>query len=314
MLSKLLDFAVVVPTRNAGPGWTQWLDALDAQDIKPSEVLVIDSSSTDRTAELARARGYRVEIIPVSSFNHGRTRQDAVSKVGGVEVIVMLTQDAILSTKQTLNALVSLFDDPRVGAAFGRQLPRPGAKPMEAHARLFNYPLSSRVVTARDIPTLGIKAAAISNSFAAYRRSALDEVGGFPGNVPLCEDTYVAAKMLLADWEISYSAYAAVYHSHDYTGWDEFRRYFDIGVFHSRECWLLDAFGKPEGEGLRYLRSEVEYLWREAPGWVVSSIVRNVLKFTGYRLGRIERRLPKYLKKRISMHVSYWECEVDNGN
>ena len=42
-----------------------------------------------------------------------------------------------------------------------------------------------------------MKTAFNSNSFAAYRRKALKDVGGFPINTILSEDMYVTAKMLL---------------------------------------------------------------------------------------------------------------------
>ena len=89
------------------------------------------------------------------------------------------------------------------------------------------------------ISSIGIKAAFLSNSFAAYRRSALESVGGFPSDTIFGEDTFAAAKMLLNGWKIAYSAEATVYHSHNLTFIEEFRRYFDIGVFHSREKWFM---------------------------------------------------------------------------
>ena len=83
-----------------------------------------------------------------------------------------------------------------------------------------------------------MKTAFNSNSFAAYRRKALKDVGGFPINTILSEDMYVTAKMLLKNWSVAYCADAKVYHSHNYTIWQEFKRYFDIGVFHAKEAWI----------------------------------------------------------------------------
>jgi rhamnosyltransferase len=219
----------------------------------------------------------------------------------------MLTQDAMLFDRVGLSALVAPFYDKTVGASFGRHLPRVGADPIEAHARLFNYPVHSRVVGAEDIPELGIKAAAISNSFAAYRMTALDGVGGFPTDVILCEDVYVAAKMLMSGWKIAYCGNAVVRHSHDYSWWQEFKRYFDIGVFHSRERWILERFGKPQGEGARFVKSEIKYVWQTAPRLIVPIVFRTASKILGYHLGRVEGVLPVELKRRFSMHSAYWE-------
>jgi glycosyltransferase involved in cell wall biosynthesis len=44
--------------------------------LKP-KVLVIDSSSTDRTVETARGMGVETLVIPKGEFNHGLTREMA---------------------------------------------------------------------------------------------------------------------------------------------------------------------------------------------------------------------------------------------
>lgn len=77
------------------------------------------------------------------------------------------------------------------------------------------------------------------------------------------EDAYVAARMLLAGYQVRYAASAQVYHSHDYRLLEEFRRYFDIGVFYGREPWIRQAFGDAGGEGKRYVLAELHAL-REA--------------------------------------------------
>jgi rhamnosyltransferase len=59
---------------------------------------------------------------------------------------------------------------------------------------------------------LGIKSIFISNSFAAYRRSALLAVGGFRKDVIFGEDTVTAARLLLSGYQVAYSAQACVYH------------------------------------------------------------------------------------------------------
>jgi len=193
-----------------------------------------------------------------------------------------------------------------VGVAYGRQLPAPEATPIAAHARLFNYPVKSYVRSAADISAYGIKTAFLSNSLAAYRRSALLAVGGFPSSVILSEDTMVATKMLLSGWKITYCAEATCYHSHNYTLIKEFQRYFDIGVFHAREAWYLQALGGAEGEGKRFVLSELRYLRRHAPALMPAALLRSAFKLIGYRLGRLEHYLPRYVKRAFSMNRGFW--------
>ena len=153
---------------------------------------------------------------------------------------------------------------------------------------------------------LGLKAAFLSNSLAAYKRSVLMNVGGFPANVIFGEDMCVAARILLSGKKIAYVADACAYHSHTYTSTQEFKRYFDIGVLHSREAWLLKEFGSVQSEGKRFARSELRYLLKKDPTQIPGALLRTVSKLLGYRLGRMEARLPQNIKRFMSMHSKYW--------
>jgi rhamnosyltransferase len=297
--------AVCIPTLNAGSQAAVLADAIAAQTLQADMILVVDSSSDDGSVETFKRIGARIHSIDRRDFSHGGTRQLGVELLADADLIIFLTQDAIPGSF-AFEKLSRCFDDPQVAAAFGRQLPRPGSGPIEAHARLFNYSGLSRVTTLDDRQTLGIKTVFFSNSFSAYRRIDLMEVGGFPSHLIMGEDTYVAAKMLLAGKKIAYSADAAVIHSHDYSLREEFRRYFDAGVLHSRERWIRDQFGGAENEGLRFVKSEVGYLLECRPILVPSALFRTLLKFLGFQLGLRERVLPLALKRRLGMLRTYW--------
>jgi len=306
MESSADSIAVVVPTLNAATLWPVFQSALAAQTVQPAHVLIIDSSSTDETRSLAEIAGYRVMPVAREEFNHGGTRQMAANLLSDVEIVVFLTQDAVLAEPTALAKLIRVMRSPEVGAAYGRQLPRRGATPIEAHARVFNYPPVSDLRDLSSRERLGFKAIFISNSFAAYRRTALLEVGGFPSDVIFGEDTITAARLLLADWNIAYVADAQVYHSHSYTWKQEFERYFDIGVLHSREAWLLRDFGQTRSEGSRFVISEMKYLLSRAWWMIPSALIRTGLKLLGYRLGRKETQLSPAIKRRLSMQPSFW--------
>jgi len=301
-----MKFGLCLPTRNAGPSLQKLLDSIHAQKTRPFKFLVVDSSSEDGTVLACRKAGAQVRVIPQEKFNHGGTRWKAVGLLKGCPVVVFLTQDAVLADPGALGRLLQAFRDPQVGVAYGRQLPHPHSGLFGAHARLFNYPEVSSVKTLQDVPRLGIKTAFTSNSFAAYRVTALRSVGGFASDVILSEDMCAAGRMILAGWKVAYVAEARVYHSHDYSPTEEFKRYFDIGVLHAREPWILRSFGTAEGEGKRFVLSEIRYLASRAP-WLLPMIgVRTAFKWAGYRLGILENRIPLSWKRRWSMNRSYW--------
>lgn len=300
--------ALIVPVRNGGADWRRAARAILTQQRQPDRVLVIDSESSDGSDEVATQCGFELRRIAVRDFDHGGTRQMAAELCADCELLVYLTQDAELADPGALGTLLRAFDDDQVGLAYGRQLPRREAGAIESHARLFNYPAQAQRRTLADTAALGLKAAFTSDSFCAYRSADLQRVGGFPRRIIVSEDMVVAARMLQTGRAVAYVSDACVYHSHDYKIRQEFKRYFDIGVLHAEQPWLLRAFGRPEGEGLRFVRSEWAYLLAQAPWHLPSAAVRTAGKYLGYRFGRHHAKLPRKWKRRLSMHRGYWNA------
>lgn len=302
-----MKFTICIPTLNAVREWDKLVESLRLQGERPDRVIIIDSQSDDSTVELAREAGFTVISRPRAEFNHGATRQMAAELCPEAEILVYMTQDAVLADSRSIGSLLAVFADPDIGAAYGRQLPRPKSRAIEAHARLFNYPVESQTRSLASRRELGIRAAFLSNSLAAYRRSTLLEIGGFPSDVIFGEDMVTAARILLAGKKVAYVAEARAYHSHAYSWRQEFERSFDIGALHSRESWLLKEFGHATGEGKRFVLSELRYLLRREPALLPAMIARTAVKVLGYRLGRMESSLPLQIKRRISMHPGYWK-------
>jgi rhamnosyltransferase len=304
---ELTDSRIIIPVRNGGERWRQAALALARYVPDASMVVVVDSDSSDGSDRVALEQGFELLRIDAKTFNHGRTRQDAVARFcQGKAFVIFLTQDAVIAARETLPNILAAFEDPRVGVAYGRQLPHVNARPFEAHAALFNYPVTGDIRSVADASRLGIKTAFNSNSFSAYRICALEQCGGFPSHLVLGEDAWVAMRMLLAGWYVKYCADAPVYHSHDYSLLREMERYFDFGVMHAQMPELLSRFGIPEGEGLRFVKSEFRHIWRTAPWLLPEVVVRNGLKYVGYRLGRNYLHLPNAMRRRLSMTKGYW--------
>jgi len=272
-------------------------------------VAVVDSGSTDGSDGVAAECGFEIMRIDPRTFNHGRTRQMAVDRFcAGLEFVVFLTHDAVLEGSTAVTELLSAFTDPNVGAAYGRQVPHTGARPFDAHVILFNYGPHSETRSLEDAPRLGIRAAYLSNSFGAYRISALRACGGFPSHLILGEDTSVAVRMLLSGWKIRYCAEARVRHSHSYSIHQEMQRYFDFGVLHAQLPDLVRNFGAAESEGARFIAAEFHYIVANAP-WLLPFVpVRNAAKYLGYRLGRTFMRLPRSVCRRMSMTKIFWDA------
>lgn len=305
-VSSLSKVGVIIPTFNAAPFWELLYSRLSLQGLAPEQILIIDSSSTDGTIDLARSVGYQCISIAQRDFNHGRTRQLGCNHFHWAELLIYMTQDALPAKSDSFSTLCDVFADPTIGAACGRQLSRPEANAIERHARLFNYPETSNKRNLSSRATLGLKATFFSNSFAAYRRSSLLQAGGFPSNVIVAEDSVVAARLLILGWEIAYVGDAAVVHSHAFTVRQEFSRYFDTGVHHAREPWIRRNFGGAGKEGQRFVISELFYLRLHHLSLIPLALFRTLSKSLGYQLGIRERYFPIVVKRYISSQPLFW--------
>jgi rhamnosyltransferase len=301
-----MNISVIIPTYNAEPYLPKLLESLKQQTVN-FELIIIDSSSTDNTLSLVKSYADKIITINQSEFDHGGTRTKAAKEASG-DILLFLTQDALPTDKNTFKTIIEAFEHTQTAVAYGRQLAYEDTNLFGTHLRLFNYPSTSHIRSLEDKEQYGIKTTFLSDSFAAYKKSAMQEVDYFKDGLIVGEDNHIGAKLLLKGHNIAYVAQAQVYHSHSYTPFQEFQRYFDIGVFHIKESWILDTFGKAEGEGKKYIKSELNYLFKQhAYGRIPEFILRNGLKLLGYKLGKIYTILPQKLIFLCSMHKSWWD-------
>ena len=150
-----------------------------------------------------------------------------------------------------------------------------------------------------------------SNSFSAYRKEALQEIGFFKEGLIFGEDMYSAAKLLINNKKIAYESSAKVFHSHNYTISQDFRRYFDMGVFHHNEKWLINEFGKAEGQGKKYIKSELSFIKKKKRlDLFPEFVLRIAAKYLGYQFGRHYSFLPHGLNEKMSLNRSWWKKAI----
>lgn len=254
--------SVVIPTLNAAHEIGLLLERLEAQSLKPTEVLIVDSSSDDDTVAIAsQFESARITVIDRGNFNHGATRHQALLQTQS-DYVCFMTQDAMPVDEGLFEHLMApLLADSKVALASARQLPKEDARRFEQLVRGFNYPDESNVRDASDRERLGIKAYFASDVCAVYRRSAYLAVGGFE-TVNTNEDMLMAAQLIAAGYKIAYEASAEVYHSHNFTARQQYERNKAIGQFlreHAEELGGVSV----SGEGRCMVKSIIKQLLRE---------------------------------------------------
>jgi rhamnosyltransferase len=298
---------IIIPTFQAAKHLPYCLPPLLQSPLKPV-ILIIDSSSTDETVTIAREMGVQTLVIAQNEFNHGATREKGRQYLR-TPIVVMMTQDAYAASPETLGHLVKPLFEKRASIAYARQLPHQDAGFFGAFARDFNYPPKSHMRCLADTSIYGVYTFFCSNSCAAYVNAALDEIGGFP-SVLFGEDSVVVAKLLRRQHRIAYVAEAEVFHSHDYTLKQEFRRHFDMGLSRCSYRDLLEIQGSSVNQrGKTYVLTLLKKLWDKSPSKIPYALLQTLAKFCGYRLGEASLHAPLWWKKFLSSQKFYWKKE-----
>ena len=310
-----MSVSVVIPVYNPDNRLSIIIDRLLNQTMKPEKILLIHTIdfTIDNMLMYELSEKYKgdgtVEIIEIlkKEFDHGGTRHMAMERCNS-EYVLYMTEDAVPKNKKLISNLVlTMESDDNIAAVYGKQEAYRNCNVIESYTRVFNYPDESFVNSKRDLPVKGIKTYFLSDVCTMYRRSMYEEIGGFPGKTILNEDSIYGAKAIQMDKLLAYNSEAVVYHSHNYTASEQFKRNFDIGVSHRQFKYIFENV-PAEGEGLKLVKETTDYLVRRRKWYLVPYLFfYSGCKYAGYRLGKLYNKLPKEIIKMCTMNKSYWD-------
>lgn len=111
----MVSVTVVVPAHNEEALLPRCLASLRKQTIRYSELIVVDSASTDRTGQVARSFG--ANVIQLKEVGVGKAREVGFTAARG-EIIASTDADTIVPPNW-LEFLLSSFREPRVLSVYG---------------------------------------------------------------------------------------------------------------------------------------------------------------------------------------------------
>jgi len=99
---------------------------------------------------------------------------------------------------------------------------------------------------------------------------------------------------------------AVVKHSHRYSLWQEFQRYFDTGYVWAQNPIIQNLVGQAESRGMGFVAALLKEVWQTQPVLIPYAGIQSMIKWLGYRIGFYGRYLPFSLRTRLSMQAYYW--------
>ena len=306
-----MEIDVIIPLYKPGKELFTLLDKLGSQSVPVHQVILLNTE--EKYFEqliygirfLETYQNVKVYHVSKREFDHGGTRRMGVKK-SSADVFVMMTQDAMPKDDRLIEKLVEPLQG-EVAVAYARQLPREDSTPVESYTREFNYPAKSRIKSAADLDSLGIKTFFCSNVCAMYDRRTYEELGGFVESTLFNEDMIYAGHLVQAGYAIAYAADAKVVHSHNYGCLAQFHRNFDLGVSQAQHPEIFDAYPS-EGEGIRMVKKSASYVCKIHKPWLlVTLFFQSGFKYVGYFLGKRYKSLPDGVIRWCTSNKTWWE-------
>lgn len=303
---------VIIPTYKPERNFLELMDRLAGQTVSIHRIIIINTEQkyferlTYGTDFSGKYRNVTVRHISKREFDHGRTRNQAVG-ISDARIFVMMTQDAMPADEFMIEKLIEALKPENAAVAYGRQLADDKCSAAERYTRNFNYPDEKCMKTKEDIERLGIKTFFCSNVCAAYKREIFDALGGFINHTIFNEDMIFAAGAVRAGYGIAYQPEARVYHSHDYSNIEQFKRNFDLGVSQAEHPEVFDGIPS-ESEGIKLVKKTIAYLKdTKQKKQIPNAIIKSGFKYMGYLAGKNYRRLSAKMIVKFSANREYWE-------
>lgn len=315
---------LLIPVYKPGAELTALLEKMKRQSYPLQSIHLLVTAKEEDFGQICASyregENVRFTRIDPLEFDHGGTRHRGASQ-STADILLFMTQDAVPENEHLVEEMVKALggsgdlcasqstQNPRIAAVYARQLPAADCNVIERYTRQFNYPAQSRVKTAVDLPTLGIKTYFCSNVCAAYRRDVYEQLGGFERRTIFNEDMIFAARLIQAGYAVAYAADARVIHSHNYSGVQQLHRNFDLAVSQAEHPEIFEGVPS-EGEGIRMVKTTASYLCKKGKIYLVPKLVwQSGCKYLGYLLGKRYRKLPKKLVLWLTMNPRYWKAK-----
>jgi GT2 family glycosyltransferase len=321
MKSTQLSIAVVICTRNRPQLIGACLDAVLACQPQPAEVLVVDQSDDEQTAQVIAARSSElVQVVSSAPLGLSAARNLGIQHTSAP--LIAFTDDDCIVDANWLSATAAEFEaEPSLMGLFGRVLPY-----TEGEALGRERPIGVKESTHREVFTWPTNPWRLGHGAnMVYRRAVFEQVGQFDvllspgGALHNCDDADMSYRVLRSGGTIAYAPSALVYHRQWRLGkaiWRLERTYnLGAGGLYSKHLRYGDRFmfrlmyDRLWTVGLEHIFLG---LWQHNSGRIKLGVYRVVYTLLGMVLGlkyRLEQPHRRYqaAQSSIVQHVVYPE-------
>jgi glycosyltransferase involved in cell wall biosynthesis len=206
--------SIVIRACNEEKHIPRLLEGIAQQSVKETEIILVDSGSTDSTLDIVSH--YPVQVVQVrpEEFTFGYSLNQGIARAKG-ELIVIVSAHVYPVYPDWLERLLAPFIDPQIALTYGKQRGNSATKFSEQ--QIFHHWYPDRSQSHQPYPFC-------NNANAAIRRSLWVE-NRFNEILSGLEDLEWAHRIMSKGYAIAYIAEAEVIHVHEETPRGIYNRY-----------------------------------------------------------------------------------------
>lgn len=201
--------SVVVVGHNEAESLERCLRSLREQSLPPMEVVVVSDGSSDGMAEVASRlmrEGLVRHVFATGLRGSKSAGFNLALRACGGDIAINVDCDCSFD-RFAIENMVAQFLDPTVGAACGDIAPRNGSASLIVRFQEIEYLLA--ISLGRRVASALNQVACVSGAFGGYRRTALEEAGGYDAGGG--EDLDITLRLRKAGWKIAFARDAICY-------------------------------------------------------------------------------------------------------
>jgi rhamnosyltransferase len=208
--------SIIMRSYNEGWALKETLPAIQAQEFRDWELIVIDSGSTDGSVELIKAANpaHFVQITP-KEYVPGKVLNRGM-ELADTEFGIFINADATPQGTNWLAPLVTALQDKRTAAVFGRQIPRPDCRAVYAndYERCFGPERES------------VDWEHFFSMVSSGLRKDVWKLRGFREDLQYAEDDEYTRWCIARGYNVRFIDESVAMHSHNYTVAQSYKRSF----------------------------------------------------------------------------------------